>query len=99
MIIFILRNKNKIKYILYLYKMNFKLENHVLVFLTAILFFCLYNKMFEGLQSKCCKLDIECNEGQVCNTHLRPGDDCFALEHPSGKCVDEEKGTLYRVPN
>lgn len=82
--------------------MNFKLENHVLVFLTAILFFCLYNKIFEGLQSKskskCCTFNTDCNEGQVCNTHLGPGDDCFAFEHSSGKCVDEEKVTIV-IPN
>ena len=78
--------------------MNFKLENHVLVFLTAILFFCLYNKIFEGLQSKskskCCKFNTDCNENQVCNTILGLGDECFIPGHPSGKCVDEEKVTI-----
>lgn len=54
--------------------MNFKLENHVLVFLTAILFFCLYNKMFEGNQvegmnkhvGQCC-WPGECSEGLSCS--------------------------------
>lgn len=76
--------------------MNFKLENHVLVFFTVILIFCFYNKMVEGLQSCDCYDDDDCTEGQICESNRSgKGDICNqTTRFNTGKCKSD-KGRYF----